>query len=120
MNRDITPSHYTSREGLPIWQVLSRLVIALIVLIFLALVYLTFRPLFDRHSEEKQKIREIEIKVLNEQEIIRQKKKELDLLQANPEYVEIIARDKMDMMKEGEVIFRIESSSADSTGSSQP
>ncbi len=108
MNRVETQSSLSSRGGLPVWQALSRLLMVLILFIFLALVALTFQPLIQRHKEEKQKIRQLEAAVHNEQEIIRLKKKELDLLQASPEYVEIIARDKMDMMKEGEVIFRIE------------
>lgn len=109
------PSHArSSRGGLPVWQALSRLVIGLIVVIILVLAALAFQPQIKRHAEERREIRRLEDQVQSEQELIRMKKKELDLLQSSPEYVEIIARDKMDMMKEGEVIFRIEASTTPS------
>jgi cell division protein FtsB len=35
-------------------------------------------------------------------------RRELDLLKNDPDYVETIARDRLNMMKPGETIFRVE------------
>ena len=35
---------------------------------------------------------------------------EVKLLQTDPQYLEIIARDKLDLMKDGETIFRLSNS----------
>jgi len=39
--------------------------------------------------------------------------REVNLLKTDPVYLETIARDRLDLMKDGETIFRIEASQAD-------
>jgi len=38
--------------------------------------------------------------------------REVNLLKTDPAYLETIARDRLDLMKDGETIFRIESAAA--------
>lgn len=37
-----------------------------------------------------------------------QKEREVTLLETDPEYIETIARDKLDLMKDGETIYRLD------------
>jgi cell division protein FtsB len=49
---------------------------------------------------------------VNEQKhLIARQTREVNLLTTDREYLETIARDKLDLMKEGEVIFRLEPAS---------
>jgi len=46
----------------------------------------------------------------------RKQQREVQLLQSNPEYLELVARDKLDLMKEGETIFRLQGATAQPMG----
>jgi cell division protein FtsB len=43
-----------------------------------------------------------------EKNLLARQTREVTLLKADPTYLETIARDKLDVMKEGETIFRLE------------
>ena len=45
--------------------------------------------------------------------------REVNLLKTDPSYLETIARDRLDLMKEGETIFRLDSHASGSAGSRQ-
>lgn len=47
-------------------------------------------------------------KVDQQKLVLARQTRELRLLQTSPEYVEIFARDRLDMMKEGETVFRVD------------
>jgi cell division protein FtsB len=48
----------------------------------------------------------------NEQLLRKQREREKFLLENDPEYIETIARDRLDLMKEGETIFRLDGPTA--------
>ena len=49
----------------------------------------------------------------DEQQVLLSKQtREVNLLKTDPAYLETIARDRLDLMKEGETVFRIESAAA--------
>lgn len=67
-------------------------------------IYPEIRKLDHLQSELESKER-----VLTEQRLLRQdQERQVQLLRTDPEYIEIIARDKLDLMKEGETIIRLE------------
>ena len=82
--------------------------IALIVLACFAYAVVSFIPEIRKAQRERQELRRLENEIHNQEVLLRRKKRELELLKTSPEYVEIIARDKKDLMKDGEVIFRID------------
>ena len=50
---------------------------------------------------------------LNEQkDLLARQTREVNLLRTDSEYLETIARDRLDLMKDGETIFRLEQSQA--------
>ena len=46
--------------------------------------------------------------LIAQQSLRKQREREVYLLENDKEYIETIARDKLDMMKEGETIFRLD------------
>ena len=52
----------------------------------------------------------LEEKLEGERNKARDQERQIYLLENDPEYVEIIARDKLDLMKEGETVFRYDPS----------
>ena len=68
---------------------------------------LVFLPSYQKMQDLKQKNREYELKM---QELVRDNirlSEERKLLQDDPAYLEKVARERMGLIKEGEVIYRI-------------
>ena len=66
---------------------------------------------------QKLKIGHNEIDKLQEQRdqqqaLLAKQTREVNLLKTDPVYLETIARDRLDLMKDGETVFRVESASA--------
>lgn len=100
------------RRNPEVWHKANRLVAALIVLGLVAFVLMAFHPEWERHRELAAQLEE-EQAVLREQELVlKQRERELHLLRTDPEYVEILARDTLGMMKPDEEIIRLDSSPA--------
>ena len=72
-------------------------------------------PELERRRALTVQLDQEQSKLSNEQLIRQQRTREVQLLQNDPEYVEIIARDKIGVMKEGETIFRVDTSPAKAT-----
>jgi cell division protein FtsB len=96
------------RRNPEVWHKANRLVAALIILGLVAFVLMAFHPEWERYRELAARL-EDEKAVLAAQELERdQRERELHLLQNDPEYVEIIARDTLGVMKPGEEIIRLD------------
>lgn len=87
---------------------MNRLLVGSIVLVVLAFIALAFRPEWERREELRRQLEEEQARLAAEQLLEKQRLREVHLLQTDREYVEIIARDKLGVMKEGETIFRLE------------
>ena len=95
------------------WHALNRLILLLICVGLAAVVGLamipewkrleTLRAGLDAKTAERDKEQSIQIK----------QQREVQLLQNDPEYLELVARDKLDLMKEGETIFRLQGAKAE-------
>jgi len=92
----------------PVWNTLSRLVAFLIFLAVGTVLYFFFQPELGKLSDMKRRVAELE--TTKERITIEQLRleREKELLTADPEYLENIARDKLDLMKPGETIFRLD------------
>ncbi len=96
------------RRNPEVWHQINRLLTAAILVVAFVFVALTFRPEWDRRNELAAHLEEEQARLSAEQLLQKQRQREVDLLQNDPEYVEIIARDKLGVMREGEVIFRLD------------
>lgn len=97
------------------WHKANRFIIALIVMCGIAVGLFAFMPEMERRRALTNQLEQEQTKLANEQLLRHQRTREVQLLQNDPEYVEIIARDKIGVMKEGETIFRLDSPAAKAT-----
>lgn len=84
----------------------------LIFVVVIVLGILAFIPEIQKHRAEQTEVRRLQNEIRNQETIQRRQTQEMELLRSDPEYVELIARDKMDLMKEGETIFRLDTTGA--------
>lgn len=70
----------------------------------------TFYPEWIRLNEMKLDLAKKTSDLANAKKLAHDREQEVHFLQNDPEYLEIIARDRLDMMKEGETIFRLNGS----------
>ncbi len=71
----------------------------------------SFLPEVSRHREQEARIEELKAEIEKQRLILVRHQREEDLLKHDPAYVEMIARDRLDLMKEGETIYRVPASS---------
>jgi cell division protein FtsB len=96
------------RKDPAFWNALNRVLFVLLVFFGVVGIGLWFYPELMRRNEMSRYLEE-QKKELATQELLRkQRDREVYLLENDPSYIEIIARDKLDMMKEGETIFRLD------------
>lgn len=91
-----------------IWLSLNKLVIALIVMCASVPIAYSFLPEVSKRKEQRQRIEALKIDLEQQKmQLVRFEREEM-LLRRDPEYAGLIARDKLDLMKEGETIYRLD------------
>lgn len=96
------------RRNPEVWLKANRLVVGLILLALVAFVVMAFHPELVRYNELALRL-DREKGKLQAQELENARlKREQQLLQNDPEYVETIARDALGVMKPGEEIIRLD------------
>lgn len=104
MNRSLSrPSARRESKTLP---VVNRFLILLIICGLLALLLVTFYPEWKKLSQMRRQLQKDREELAQLEKNTSHKEKELYLLQHDKEYLEIIARDRLDLMKPNETIFR--------------
>ena len=96
------------RRSSGVWTILNRLLIFAIILTICAGGALAFIPLIKQRSETTRRIEALQAELAREKALLLRNTREVELLKNNPEYVEMIARDRLNMMKPGETIIRLE------------
>ena len=92
------------------WHYLNRFMMIVILLVASAFGVFTFYPAWNRRDELAAKLESEQARLAAEQLLQKQRAREVTLLQTDPEYVEMIARDKLGVMKPGETIYRLDGS----------
>jgi cell division protein FtsB len=90
------------------WHVLNRLLTIFIVFAVIALIICLFVPQVRKQQDLARQADDLKSQIETQKAILTLRNRQVDLLKNDPGYVEILARGKLDMMKEGETIFRIE------------
>jgi cell division protein FtsB len=83
-----------------------RVVSSLIVLCALLTAGFTFYPEWVRLSDMKRELAKQKDRMEDLRNLSQAREQEIHLLETDREYLEMIARDRLDLMKEGETIFR--------------
>jgi cell division protein FtsB len=94
------------------WNALNRVLLVLVIAGGIAGIVLWFYPEVVRRDQMARDLLEDQQELAALQSMRKQREREVYLLENDKEYIEIIARDKLDMMKEGETIFRLDPAKA--------
>ncbi len=78
-----------------------------------------FVPPYKKLNASRAAIDNLQAQVNEQKTLLARQNREVNLLKTDPTYLETIARDRLDLMKEGEVIFRLEQGHGDSAKGSR-
>ncbi len=99
---------FRARREATVWQrlnsILRMLLAAAVVLVIVSL----FLPLYKKRAQSQSEIDNLQSQVNEQKTLLAHQTREVNLLKTDSIYLETIARDRLDLMKEGETIFRLE------------
>ena len=90
------------------WHRLNKVLTGLVVLGALLGIGVMFYPVWHKQQDMRARIASLSAEKTEKKAQLAAARRELDLLKNDPEYVETIARDRINVMKPGETIFRVE------------
>jgi len=99
---------FRSRRQHTVWHSLNRFLVMLIAMTVVTLIACAFVPELKNAREQNERIDDLRAQIAKQRDLLAQHTREVDLLKNDPTYIETIARDRLDMMKEGETIYRID------------
>jgi hypothetical protein len=95
-----------------IWSSLNRFLAVLIVFAGALPLGVSFLPEYDKSHELELRIEDLKSSIEHQRLVLQRHLHEENLLKHDPEYVGIIARDRLDLMKDGETVYRIPAATA--------
>jgi len=103
-----------------VWANLARMMQVLLILAVVAGIFACFMPVIRQVQRLQNDKANLEAQTAAEQSANRQLNRQFDLLKSNPEYIERISRDSLNLGKPGEMIFRFDPYPAKSAASAVP
>jgi cell division protein FtsB len=91
-----------------IWDKLTKIVLALVVIALLMLIGLWYVPLIQQNERMRQEILRLESNLELEKEINRQLQRAIEAQRNDPKTVERLARENLGLAKPGETVIRFE------------
>ena len=102
-------SHFqTTTPSGGIWHSLNWLLGVLIVLTVVAVVAIRFNPENAKRRAQQAILDQLKVEVEQARQDLARNTREEEMLRHDPEYVGLIARDRLDLMKECETIYRLD------------
>jgi cell division protein FtsB len=98
---------YTPPSG-GIWHSLNRVLFVLIVLVVAMIAAYRFLPEVSKRRDQQTRVEALKADVERERQLLVRNVRVEELLKHDPEYVALVARDRLDLMKEGETVYRME------------
>ena len=105
---DQTYGDFRARREATVWQRLNRLLRVLLVIALWLVIVSLFVPPYRKLTQSGAEIDNLQAQVDEQKVLLARQAREVTLLQTDATYLETIARDRLDLMKEGETIFRLE------------
>src|SRR3990170_7681022 len=93
---------FRKRREMDFWRTANRCLFVLSAIGGLVFTILMFYPELRRIEEMRSTLASLQKNLWQEDLLLRQQQREDQWLKTNPEYVEMLARDKLGVMKEGE------------------
>ena len=98
------------RVGPDVWQRLSKVVVALIFLCAVGAALRVFIPEIERRNQLARQEQRFEKVSAEKSARVAKLQKQYDLMKNDREYLETVARDRLDLMRDGETIIRLDRS----------
>ena len=99
---------FRARREATLWQRLNRILRVLLVLAIWLVIISLFVPPYKKLTQSRAEIDNLMAQVNDQKTLLARQTREINLLKTDPTYLETIARDRLDLMKDGETIFRLE------------
>jgi len=99
---------FRARREATVWQRLNRILLVLLVISIWLVIVSLFVPPYKKLTQSRAEIDNLQQQVNEQQSLLARQAREVNLLKTDVTYLEAIARDRLDLMKEGETIFRLE------------
>jgi cell division protein FtsB len=109
---DQTYADFRARREATVWQRLNRTLKVLLVLAIWLIIVSLFVPPYKKLMQSRAEIDNLQQQVNDQQNLLAHQTREINLLKTDSTYLETVARDRLDLMKEGETIFRLEAARA--------
>jgi cell division protein FtsB len=103
---------FRARREASVWQRWNRVLLFLLLLAVWLVIVSLFVPPYKKLKIGHADIDKLEAQRDVQQTLLSRQTREVNLLKTDSTYLETIARDRLDLMKDGETIFRIESAAA--------
>ena len=99
---------FRARRDATVWQRLNSLLKVLLALALWLVGMSLFVPPYKKLSAARADADNLQAQVADQKILLAKQTREVSWLKNDPTYLEAIARDRLDLMKEGETIFRLE------------
>ncbi len=103
---------FRARREATVWQRLNRVLRVLLFMAAWLLIISLFVPLWKKKAAAMAEIDGLQAQRDTQKKSLARQTREVNLLKTDAVYLETIARDRLDVMKEGETIFRLEPAKA--------
>ncbi|MGI8890223.1 MAG: FtsB family cell division protein [Chthoniobacterales bacterium] len=97
-----------ARRETTIWQQMNHVLRVLLVIAVWLLIISFFMPPYKRLQQGRAEMEQLQAQLTDEKNQLTRQTRDITLLKSDPTFLETIARDKLDVMKEGATIFRLE------------
>ena len=99
---------FRARREATVWQRLNSVLRVLLVVAIVLVIVSLFLPPYKKLKQSRNEIETLESQRNDQKILLARQTREVNLLKTDPTYLETMARDRLDLMKEGETIFRLE------------
>ena len=99
---------FRARRDATVWQRLNRVLRVLLFVAAWLVIISLFVPPYKKMSQSRAEIDNLQAQVNEQKTMLARQTREVNLLKTDATYLETIARDRLDLMKDGETIFRLE------------
>jgi cell division protein DivIC len=99
---------FRERREATVWQRLNSVLRVLLLLAAILVIVSLFLPLYKKLGQGRTENENLQSQVNDQKILLARQTREVNLLKTDSTYLETMARDKLDLMKEGETIFRLE------------
>jgi cell division protein FtsB len=103
---------FRARREATVWQRLNSVLRLLLALAVVLVIVSLFLPPYKKLGQGRTEIDNLQSQVNDQKILLARQTREVNLLKTDPTYLETMARDRLDLMKAGETIFRLEPAAA--------